>query len=65
LFLFDKSGKLVYHGAIDDNPNGPDKVTRQHAQLAMQEMVGWQNRFYQHNKVYRLLDKKNLSNTGT
>jgi len=39
LFLFDKSGKLVYHGAIDDNPNGPDKVTRQHAQLAMQEMV--------------------------
>ena len=39
LFLFDKNGKLVYHGAIDDNPNGPDKVTRQHAQLAMQEMV--------------------------
>ena len=39
LFLFDKNGKLVYHGAIDDNPNGPDKVTRQHAHLAMQEMV--------------------------
>ena len=39
LFLFDKNGKLVYHGAIDDNPNGPDKVTRQHAKLAMEEMV--------------------------
>ena len=43
LFLFDKNGKLVYHGAIDDNPNGPDKVTRQHAQLAMQEMVSGKN----------------------
>ena len=29
VFLFDKTGKLVYHGAIDDNANGPDKVTRQ------------------------------------
>lgn len=39
LFLFDKTGKLVYHGAIDDNPNGPEKVTRQHAKIAMEEMV--------------------------
>ena len=39
LFLFDKSGKLVYHGAIDDNANGPDKVARQHAKIAMEEMV--------------------------
>lgn len=39
LFLFDKTGKLVYHGAIDDNANGPDKVTRQHAKIAMEEMV--------------------------
>jgi len=39
LFLFDKNGKLAYHGAIDDNPNGPEKVTRQHAKLAMQEMI--------------------------
>jgi len=39
LFLFDKTGKLVYHGAIDDNANGPDKVTRQHARIAMEEMV--------------------------
>lgn len=24
-FLFDKTGKLVYHGAIDDNPDGGEK----------------------------------------
>ena len=39
VFLFDKTGKLVYHGAIDDNANGPDKVTRQHARIAIEEMV--------------------------
>lgn len=39
LFLFDKTGKLVYHGAIDDNANGPDKVTRQHTKIAIEEMV--------------------------
>ena len=26
-FLFDAKGKLVYHGAIDDNSREPDKVT--------------------------------------
>lgn len=39
IFLFDKAGKLVYHGAIDDNANGPDEVTRQHAKIAIEEMV--------------------------
>ncbi|MEP7372540.1 MAG: thioredoxin family protein [Chitinophagaceae bacterium] len=39
VFLFDKTGKLVYHGAIDDNANGPDKVTRQHAKIAIEEML--------------------------
>ncbi len=39
LFLFDKTGKLVYHGAIDDNANGPAQVTRQHAKLAIEEMI--------------------------
>lgn len=39
IFLFDKTGKLVYHGAIDDNANSPGQVTRQHAKLAMEEMV--------------------------
>lgn len=39
VFLFDKTGKLVYHGAIDDNANGPEKVTRQHVKIAIEEMV--------------------------
>jgi len=43
VFLFDKTGKLVYHGAIDDNANGPDKVTRQHAKIAMEEMISGKN----------------------
>ncbi len=40
VFLFDKEGKLVYHGAIDDNANGPDQVTRKHLKIAIDEMVG-------------------------
>ncbi|MGK2862183.1 MAG: redoxin domain-containing protein [Chitinophagaceae bacterium] len=39
VFLFDKTGKLVYHGAIDDNANGPDQVSRKHAKIAIDEMV--------------------------
>ncbi len=39
VFLFNKDGKLVYHGAIDDNANGPDEVTRKHAILAIDESV--------------------------
>ena len=39
VFLFDKSGKLVYHGAIDDNSNDPGEVTRKHAAIAIDEMV--------------------------
>lgn len=38
-FLFDKSGKLVYHGAIDDSPVDPDKITRHHLQEAIKEMM--------------------------
>lgn len=38
-FLFNKDGKLVYHGAIDDNQNGPDEVTRKHLMLAFDEML--------------------------
>ncbi|NML23650.1 thioredoxin family protein [Pseudoflavitalea sp. G-6-1-2] len=37
-FLFDNSGKLVYHGAIDDNPNKAEAVTRKHLQLAITEV---------------------------
>jgi thioredoxin-related protein len=43
VFLFDKSGKLTYHGAIDDNANSADQVTRQHAKIAIEEMVAGKN----------------------
>ena len=38
-FLFNTGGKLVYRGAIDDNQNGPDEVTRKHLRIAMDEML--------------------------
>ena len=38
-FLFNAEGKLVYHGAIDDNQNGPGEVTRKHLKIAMDEML--------------------------
>ena len=38
-FLFNGEGKLVYHGAIDDNQNGPDEVTRKHLKIAMDETL--------------------------
>lgn len=36
-YLFDKSGKLVYHGAIDDNPADISKVNRGHLKEAINE----------------------------
>ena len=39
VFLFDKEGKLVYHGAIDDNANGPAEVTKKYAGSAIDELV--------------------------
>lgn len=38
-FLFNKEGKLVYHGAIDDNPSAASG-TRAHLREAINEMVG-------------------------
>jgi thioredoxin-related protein len=38
-FLFNKEGKLVYHGAIDDNPSDAGAVSRKHLQVAMDELV--------------------------
>ena len=38
-FLFDKSGKLVYHGAIDDNPGSEGGVKRQHLKEAINETL--------------------------
>jgi peroxiredoxin len=39
-FLFNAEGKLVYHGAIDDNPNDASSVGRKHLTEAITEMVG-------------------------
>ena len=39
VFIFNSEGKLAYHGAIDDNANGPEQVTRKHAIIAIDEMV--------------------------
>jgi hypothetical protein len=39
-FLFDRDGKLVYHGAIDDSPGDPDQVKRHHLQNAIDEVAG-------------------------
>ena len=38
-FLFDKTGKLVYHGAIDDSPGDPATVKRHHLQSAIDELL--------------------------
>ncbi|MBS1606421.1 MAG: thioredoxin family protein [Bacteroidetes bacterium] len=38
-FLFDKDGKLVYHGAIDDSPGDAGSVRRRHLQSAIDEMI--------------------------
>ena len=38
-FLFNKEGKLVYHGAIDDNPDA-SSVSRKHLKEALDEMLG-------------------------
>ncbi len=42
-FLFDKQGKLVYHGAIDDNPQDAGSVQREHLKLAIDELVSGKN----------------------
>ena len=38
-FLFDKNLKLVYHGAIDDSPSDVSAITRNHLQVAINELV--------------------------
>lgn len=38
-FLFDKNLKLVYHGAIDDNPSDASAVSRNHLKEAITELV--------------------------
>lgn len=38
-YLFDKAGKLVYHGAIDDNPADASRVGRSHLKEAINELT--------------------------
>jgi len=38
-FLFDKDGKLVYHGAIDDNGQEPAKVENAYLKNALESVV--------------------------
>ena len=42
-FLFDKQGKLVYHGAIDDNPQDAGSVQREHLKVAIDELTTGKN----------------------
>jgi hypothetical protein len=39
-YLFNKDMKLVYHGAITDNPKTPSESTRDHLKLAIDEVAG-------------------------
>lgn len=43
IFLFDKSNKLVYHGAIDDSPADAAAVKRQHLKNAIDEVAKGQD----------------------
>ena len=38
-YLFDKNGKLIYHGAIDDSPSDAASVKRVHLKEAINETV--------------------------
>ena len=39
VFLFNKENKLVYHGAIDDNPSDASSVSRKHLKEAIGEVL--------------------------
>ncbi len=39
IFLFNSDGKLIYKGAIDDNPGDVKSVKREHLKIAIDEMV--------------------------
>lgn len=38
-YLFDKEGKLIYRGAINNNPGNSAAVTREHLMKAIEEML--------------------------
>lgn len=39
VFLFNKEAKLIYHGAIDDNPGDASAVNRKHLKEAIDEYI--------------------------
>jgi hypothetical protein len=39
VFLINKSGVIVYKGAIDDNPSEPENVKREHLKIAIDEVT--------------------------
>ena len=41
-FLFDASGKLVYHGAVDDNGKAADQVTAHYLRDALDAVIAGQ-----------------------
>jgi thioredoxin-related protein len=43
VFLFNNEGKLVYHGAIDDNPSDAGAVSRKHLKEAIDESIAGKN----------------------
>lgn len=40
VFLFGAEGKLVYHGAVDDEPYKPESVESHYLEDALQQMIG-------------------------
>lgn len=54
-FLFDKNLKLVYHGAIDDNPSDETAVKAQHLQNAIKSLY--------HNEVITVKESKSVGCT--
>ena len=39
VFLFDKAGKLVYHGAVDDSADDAEKVTNAYLKQALDAVL--------------------------
>jgi hypothetical protein len=39
VFLFDAKGTLVYHGAVDDNVEAADKVSKTYLKDALESVV--------------------------
>jgi hypothetical protein len=40
IFLFDADGKLIYHGAVDDNSRKPEEVKETYLKDALEALLG-------------------------